>query len=186
MYFSFKKAKIYFYLFIAALITFICANSLKPTLKALFPLNYYQYIEKYSQNYNLDKFLVMSVISVESGFNANAKSSKDAKGLMQLREPTAKWCMETFDIKSDKTDLFDPELNIMIGCSYIRYLIDKYDGNTNTALAAYNAGEGNVSKWLKEKPDNPGYTLCSIPFAETENYIKKVNNRQKIHRFIYG
>lgn len=153
----------------------------KPVLRIVFPLEYGLYIEKYSELYDIDKYLVMSVISAESRFDPDATSHRDARGLMQIQDKTAKWCMDKFEIESDDGDLYDPELNINIGCSYMSYLLDKYNGNTDAAIAAYNAGEGNVSGWIEENRQVPG----EIPFKETETYVKRVNNRFKIYNFIY-
>lgn len=158
---------------IAALLIF------KPVMKIAYPVKYIDLIEKYSAEYSLDKYMVMAVISTESKFDKDAVSHKNAKGLMQLREQTALWCMEQFGIASKGADIHTPELNIKIGCSYLRYLTDKF-GNPDTALAAYNAGEGNVSKWLEDENE-----LNTIPFAETKKYIKTVNKRTAIYRYLY-
>ena len=153
----------------------------KPALSAIYPLKHEDKIKKYSDEYALDEHMVMAVISAESKFRENAVSHKGAKGLMQIKDETALWCMEKFDIKNtdDKTSL-----NINVGCAYLRYLIDKYKGCTDTALAAYNAGEGNVSGWLREQ-GGESVVLSEIPFGETEKYVEKVNKRIKIYKFLY-
>ena len=162
------------------LIVFLVIGALlfKPLLKCFFPVKYINIIQKYSNEYNLDEYLVMAVIRTESKFKEDAVSSKDAKGLMQLKEETATWCMDKFDISSDG-DIMHPETNIRIGCAYLRYLLDKF-GDEKTALAAYNAGEGNVTKWLENKN-----SLEPIPFEETKNYVELVQDREKIYRFLY-
>ena len=168
----------------AVLLIFVSVCLLfKPALRLLYPLKYEAFINKYSTAYNLDSHLVMALISTESGFDKNAVSHKDAKGLMQIRDDTANWCIDKFGINESSDEA---ELNINIGCAYLKYLVDKYNGNTNTALAAYNAGEGNVSKWLRSQSDSNSMVLCTIPFAETENYIKKINSRINIYRFLYA
>ena len=164
-------------LLIITLVVFI-----KPALRLVYPYTYSEEIKKTSQSLEIDEFLVAGVISAESQFEPDAVSSKDAKGLMQIRDETAKWCLETFDIETTDDEVV---LNIIIGCTYMRYLIDKYDGNVDTAIAAYNAGEGNVSRWLKEQESSDA-SLSHIPFDETRNYVERVRNREKIYRFIYG
>jgi soluble lytic murein transglycosylase len=80
--------------------------------------------------------------------------------------------------------IFDPDLNIKIGCNYLAWLLNRYE-NMNTALAAYNAGNGNVDKWLKN-PDysSNGRTLDFIPFTETRNYVERVNSNKAIYDFL--
>jgi len=175
------KSRVFVLLFTIIGILIISGFMFKPALRLAFPLEYGFYIEKYSKLYDIDKYLVMSVISTESKFDPDATSHKDARGLMQIQDNTATWCMDRFGIEPEGNDLYDPELNINIGCSYMSYLLDKYSGNTDTALAAYNAGEGNVASWIEENRTVPG----DIPFEETENYVKKVNNRFRIYNFIY-
>ncbi|MBQ4631073.1 MAG: lytic transglycosylase domain-containing protein [Clostridia bacterium] len=151
-------------------------------LKKAYPLKYEDYIISCSEKYNLDKYLIMGIISAESKFNENAVSHKDAKGLMQIKDETALWCIENFEIS---TDCEPQELNIRIGCAYMRYLLDKYHGNEKTALAAYNAGEGNVNEWLKNQSTDSNSALESIPYKETADYVKRVDKRAKIYRFLY-
>ena len=153
-------------------------------LKAVYPLKYEAAIVSASEKYNLDKFFVMGVISAESRFSEGAVSRKSAKGLMQLKDETAIWCAEKFGIEGSVND---GETNIEIGCAYLRYLLDLFDKDTTNALAAYNAGQGNVKKWLADtKYSQDGRVLDKIPFSETSEYIKRVERRAKIYEKIYG
>lgn len=161
----------------------ISAMLFKPVMRWFYPAYYLGEIKKYSTMYDLSDHLVMAVISTESKFDKLAVSSKDAKGLMQLREETAKWCMEEFKIDARSRDIYNPSLNIEIGCAYLKYLTDKFEKNKQNALAAYNAGEGNVKKWLGGR--DAGSKLGSIPFEETKKYIELVEKREKIYRFLY-
>ena len=153
---------------------------LKPISRYFFPVKYIDIIKKYSSEYNLDEYLIMAVIRTESKFKEDAVSLKNAKGLMQIKEDTAKWCIEKFGIYSDG-DIMDPETNIRIGCAYLKYLTDKF-GKIEIALAAYNAGEGNVTKWLDGKE---ALNKEDIPFDETKQYVDMVIKREKIYRFLY-
>ncbi len=156
-------------------------------LKKIYPLNHEKTIEQMSINYNMDKYFVMGIISTESNFKADAKSHKNAKGLMQIKEETAIWCIEKFNIDATKDNYTVPEKNIEIGCAYIDYLIKYFNGNKKTALAAYNAGIGRVEEWLKNgEYSKDGKTLYKIPFEETAKYVKKVEMREKIYRYIYS
>lgn len=112
-------------------------------------------ITKASEKYNVPASLIKAVCKAESNFNAKAVSCCGAQGVMQLMPSTAK----SLGVK----DAFNPEQNIMGGTKYLSQLLDKYDGNVTYALAAYNAGSGNVAKYGGVPP-----------FKETQNYIKKI------------
>ena len=142
--------------------------------KFKYPVAYADYIVKYSKANDLDPFLVMAVIKVESNFVPEAHSGV-AGGLMQLTEETAEWNAKELGITTEY-DYMDPETNIRFGCHYLRHLIDVY-GNIDTALAAYNGGMGNVYSWLSDsRYSDDGVTLKYIPFSETRNYVVKVNS----------
>ncbi|RDY66439.1 lytic transglycosylase domain-containing protein [Halobacillus trueperi] len=117
-----------------------------------------QLIKKASDRYGVDEKLVRSVVKAESNFDAGVVSHAGAQGLMQLMPATAKGL--------GVTDPFDPEQNLMGGTKYLRQMLDRYDGNTELALAAYNAGPGNVDKYEGVPP-----------FRETQNYITKILGR---------
>jgi soluble lytic murein transglycosylase len=152
--------------------------------KFIYPQKYSEYVEKYSKEFNLDKNIVYSVIKVESKFNSNAVSKKDAKGLMQIRDITRDWAAEELKIKD--VDIFDPETNIRIGCWYLSKLYDEF-GKLDLVIAAYNGGSGNVKKWLEDdKYSKDGENLHSIPFDQTSNYVDKVKKYYKEYKRIYG
>ncbi len=160
---------------------------LTPALKVVYPLKYEKQIEACAGQYDLDKYLIMGIISSESGFDTEARSHKDAYGLMQLREETAIWCVENLDTGVDIDNINKPESNIKIGCAYMRYLLDRFHGDTIVAIAAYNAGPGNVEKWLADPRYSDGKgDLRKIPFGETANYVNKVQKRAKIYKKIYS
>lgn len=151
--------------------------------KTLYPLKYEDTIEACSEKYNLDKYFIMGIISAESRFSEDAVSHKDAKGLMQLKDETAIWCAEKFNIDGE---IYEPKTNIEIGSAYIRYLLNIFDDNMENALASYNAGQGNVKEWLENKDySHDGKTLHTIPYEETREYIKRVERRAKIYEKLY-
>ena len=139
-----------------------------------FPLKYSDIVDKYCKIYNLSPSLVYSTINVESGFNPNTVSKAQAIGLMQILPTTAEDIASRLEIA--EYDLYSPETNIQFGCYYLRYLIDMYSGDIDTAIVAYNAGLGTVNEWRNQNilPDN-------IPFKETRDYIKKIKFNQRMY-----
>lgn len=154
---------------------------------ARFPIKHEETVTKYAENYELDPLMVYSIIKIESSFNENAESNKGARGLMQITPSTGEWIAEKLKIeKFDSNDLFLPETNIMMGTWYFNYLIEKFDNDINLAIAAYNAGPGNVQNWLNnENISYNGEELNKIPYKETENYIKKFNNTYEQYKELY-
>ncbi len=177
----------FIFLFLILIIIF-SVNLAGYALKQIFPTNYSNYVVKYSEEYGLNKNLVYSIIKAESSFNPKAVSHRNAKGLMQIMDSTGEWAAEKIKIKDfESSMLFEPDTNIRIGCWYISKLINQYDQNVELALSAYNAGSGNVAKWLKDTDISiNGKTLDRIPFKETENYVKKIKRYNYIYKKLYG
>jgi len=152
----------------------------------LYPVKYSELISKYAKKYNLPDELIYAIINTESGFDNNEVSPKGAKGLMQIMEDTADWANTKEEIENyDYGRIFDPELNIHIGCWYIAWLKKTYKNDDTLVLAAYNAGSGNISKWLSdERYSKDGKTLSEIPFKETRDYVKKVNSARTFYKYI--
>ena len=151
----------------------------------MYKKEYSEYVEEYSQEYNVDENLVYAVIKAESNFNPNAKSSKNAIGLMQLVESTAKEICKKVDIRLTDDELreklFEPEININLGTKYLSILIEKYQ-NVEIAITAYNAGIGTVDNWIEKdiiKAD--GSNIENIPYKETNNYVRKILRDYKIY-----
>ena len=156
-------------------------------LKKLYKLEYSEYVHKYAEENEIDPYLIFSIIKAESNFNRNIESSSGAMGLMQLMESTAiEMANQLGEEVVVKEALYNPEINIKIGTSYYAYLIKHYNGNEQLALAAYNAGMGNVDSWIQEgtiKQD--GSDLENIPFRETNNYVRKILRDYKIYSKLY-
>lgn len=142
-----------------------------------FPLKYEEEILKYSAEYDLEPAFVASVINTESSFRKDIVSSQGAIGLMQIMPQTAKYISNLMGENEFRTEmLFDPATNINYGCYYLKYLISKFD-DEKVSLSAYNAGEGNVRKWLSDdKFSDDGVTLKSMPYFETISYVEKIEN----------
>ncbi|QQY80409.1 soluble lytic murein transglycosylase [Keratinibaculum paraultunense] len=152
-----------------------------------YPLSYKNIIRKYSKQFDVDPYLVAAIINVESNFNKDAISSKDARGLMQISPTTGKWASEVLTIENFTLDrLFEPDVNIMIGTWYINMLSKEFNNDLYLVLAAYNGGSGNVSKWLEDKKYcDDGENLRKIPFKETEQYVEKVIKNYEIYKKLY-
>ena len=143
-----------------------------------YPLEYRQIVRGHARNYDLDPALLAAVIYQESKFKADAKSSSGAIGLMQLLPDTAKGiALHTGGSRFEVTDLYDPEINVRYGAWYLRRLLRKYH-DERTALAAYNAGQDNVDRWLAAGGE--------IAFAETRHYVDRVEELKGIYRRAYG
>ncbi len=153
------------------------------------PLSYNEIITECSTEFDVPKYIIYATIKVESDFDPNAVSSAGALGLMQMMPSTFEWLTgeEHLDERLSTRKLDDPEVSIRYGTYYLSYLYKKFDYNWDTAFAAYNAGEGNVAKWLKnsEYSDGKG-NLTDIPFKETKNYVKKINNAIDMYKNLYG
>lgn len=140
---------------------------------ALYPLPYWDTVEKWATSRNLNPLLVMGLIRQESRFQKDIQSIAGAAGLMQVMPETAEWIADRAQIES--YDLSNPEDSIQLGTWYLDYTLKLYDQDALLALAGYNAGPGHVDDWLKRF----GYTNAdrfveSIPFPETYGYVKSV------------
>ena len=173
------------FVLIFLLIAFFCGAIAGVHLtRRVFPIKYSDIIEHYANKYDLPLELVYAIIRAESSFNRYAVSHAGASGLMQIMEPTGNWAAEQIGLLDfDYGRIFEPEINIHIGSWYISRLIRQFGGNLDTALAAYNAGSGNVSNWLNEQ-GSTDHSLEHIPFGETRNYVSRVRLYQDIYRVL--
>ena len=145
------------------------------------PLRHEDVIRQQSQEKGVDAALIAAVIYSESKF-VDRTSSAGARGLMQITPDAANEIERhsggtTFRVQ----DLSDPEINIRYGTFLLRELLDRYDGDVVAALAAYNAGPGNVDKW-----GGSSLTVDGIPFPETRAYVEEVLDKQRAYREKYA
>lgn len=165
-------------------VLFVCAVALLArgvVIYRLYPLEYKDEIAQYSSEYELDPYMVCAMIKAESSFRTGAVSGDGAVGLMQVLPSTGEWVAGKLDIENFSEDMLtDPAVNIRIGCWYLHYLDGLFGGNTDHMIAAYNAGQNNVLKWIAEDEN-----LENIPFQETENYLNKVNAYYEIYKGLY-
>ena len=127
-------------------------------------------IHQTADGHGLDPYLVEAVVLAESGGNPRAVSRAQAYGLMQLRIPTASQ-MAGRPVTAE--DLFDPGLNLDLGCLYLRRMLNMFGGDERLALMAYNAGPGNVLRWMERSRD-PEKIMAQHAFPETRAYVRKV------------
>ena len=155
----------------------------KIILKRLYPKNYSEYVESASKKYGVEENLIYAIIKNESNFENTSSSHKGAQGLMQLMEETASEIASKIGISN--IDLTDPKTNIEIGTYFYAYLFDKYK-DEGLALAAYNAGAGNVDKWIDSgQLESDGSNIENIPYKETNMYVRKVLQTVKMYEYIY-
>lgn len=172
-------------LFIAILIIII---NYKILLRHYFPTNYNKIVNKYATEYKLDPNLIYALIKVESKFDPLAKSHKGALGLMQITPQTGRYISELLGDKNfNEEKLYDPQVNIKYGCFYVSKLLKDFNNNLDCLLGAYNGGEGNVRKWIKNGGNGEKILkVKDVPFEETKTYINKVKIIYKIYTFLYS
>lgn len=157
-------------------------------MQYFYPQEYTEYVTTYSSQYGVDEALVYAVIRTESGFRAEVESSAGAIGLMQIMPDTFDYLqsLEGNDIMYSESDLLNPEINIRYGTYYLSILLGHYNGNEQSAVAAYNAGLSNVDSWLSdEQYSSDGVTLSEIPYNETQQYVERVENTKAVYESLY-
>jgi soluble lytic murein transglycosylase len=144
------------------------------------PLRHEDIIRQQSAAKNLDPALVAAVIYQESKFS-DRTSVAGARGLMQITPDTARFiAKQSGGIRFVQADLATPQINIAYGTWYLRWLMDRYDGRTSLALAAYNAGFGHVDNWVNDAGGPDAFDpKTDIPFPETRAYVHQVLERRK-------
>ena len=148
----------------------------------VYPTYYDKHVKLYSKLFDVDPHLVYGVIRTESRYNKDAISSRGAIGLMQVMESTGQEIFDKLNVADEYRDLKDPEANIMVGTYYLKELLEKYNGDTQKALAAYNSGMQNVKRWESQDIE----FIDAIDYNETQNYILKVERSMSAYRVIYG
>jgi len=146
----------------------------------IYPLEFKEEIKMHSDEYALDSHFVCAVIKTESGFEEEAVSHRGAVGLMQIMPETGAWAAEKMGMEDFSPDMLTlPDVNIRIGCWYLRYLNDLFEGDESKVMAAYNAGPNKVKEWAGDNE------LGEIPYEETKNYVVKVKRNFLIYKGLY-
>ncbi|HEX3017639.1 MAG TPA: lytic transglycosylase domain-containing protein [Caproicibacter sp.] len=156
-------------------------------LQKMYPRTYSDIVITEAKQNGLDPNLVYAVIRQESNFDPDAKSGAGAIGLMQLTPDTFDWLQKKDELQTLRTKnaLYEPNVNIRYGCRFLSLLLKKY-GVRRTALCAYNAGMGRVDGWLKDaKASKDGKNLDNIPYPETKNYARRVEQNYQQYLELY-
>lgn len=181
-----RKKRVLLLLFIGfTAILFLSTN----WMSWFYPIHYKDEIRKHSITYDIDPFLVASIIRVETNFKTGRESKKGAIGLMQLMPDTAKWALEKAKLPDVSMEELkhEPSANIELGTWYLSTLSRQFEGKRTAVIAAYNAGPGKVQKWLDEGIwDGTDATIKDIPFGETRHYVQRVNYYYDQYTDIYN
>lgn len=156
---------------------------------AEYPLRYEEYVEYYADKYSLDPMLVYSFIRTESGFDPQAHSNVDARGLMQITEETFQWIQSKIAPDEEHTfeELYDPELNIRFGVYYLYACLERYGGDLATAASAYHSGWGTVDELLEDSECSPdGERLTVFPYTQMRRYVAKIQSSYENYQRLYG
>jgi soluble lytic murein transglycosylase len=190
---TFRRRRLVLLALVAAASAIVAAAVFSPwadkAVKELrLPLRHDDVIRQQAKDKNLDPALIAGVIYVESRFR-DQTSHAGAKGLMQLMPSTADYiARKSGGTRFVQGDLADPQINIAYGSWYLRYLLQRYHGNTVLALAAYNAGEGKVDEWWRGAADRgEAFRVADhIPFPETRDYVTRVLGARRAYRREYA
>lgn len=139
----------------------------------VFPIRYSDSVTKYGKMFDVERSVIFAVIHTESKFDADAKSSAGALGLMQIMPATAAWLAQELNVEYNESMLVCPDYNIMLGVYYISYLSKSFGGDK--VFAAYNAGEGKIREWGNR-----------IAYKETRDYIKRIKMARAIYAMRIG
>lgn len=148
-----------------------------------YPRGYWDLIAPVAELKRLDPYLLLSLTRQESLFNPQARSSADARGLMQLLPVTAHRVARSSD--PDRLDLYNPATSVELGTSYLRLLLDMFRGDEFKAIAAYNAGEHAVRNWSVKFPGDDDQWVENIGYRETREYVKKVIGGLREYQLLY-
>lgn len=156
-------------------------------LRVIFPLDYWESIQKYSRAHRLDPFVIAALVAQESTFDPAIRSPADAYGLMQVVPGTGRRLARSLGIRyNGPRTLTHAETNLRMGTLYFARLVQQF-GSVHLALAAYNAGENRVVRWVAERPGlERDEFIDDIPFPETQNYVKKILGTAEDYRALYG
>ncbi|NLS44736.1 MAG: lytic transglycosylase domain-containing protein [Firmicutes bacterium] len=182
-----KRGIRYVLVFLGILLSVYLVLQSRWYLKKVYPIHYKDVITQYSLENDMDPFLIASVIYVESRFRPKALSVRGAKGLMQVMPETGRWIADELGIGGFEPEmLYEPMMNLRVGTWYLSLLRQEYNGDLIIALASYNAGRGNVKKWIDEKQwTGEKEDIDNIPFPETREYVKKVLYIYDKYRYVY-
>ena len=158
-------------------------------MNTAYPRKYDEYVTYYAGKYQIDPYILYSIIRTESNFNPQAESNVGARGLMQITEITFDWIKTKIAPDEPLTfdDLYDPEVNIRFGSYFISYCLQRYDDDLATAAAAYHSGWGTVDNLLRmEEHSSDGQTLKGFPYNQMHHYVEKITAGYAAYTRLYG
>mgnify|MGYP001156314709 CR=1 FL=1 len=158
-------------------------------MNTAYPRKYDEYVTYYAGKYQIDPYILYSIIRTESNFNPQAESNVGARGLMQITEITFDWIKTKIAPDEPLTfdDLYDPEVNIRFGSYFISYCLQRYDDDLATAAAAYHSGLGTVDTLLADSQySQDGKVLDAFPYPQMRRYVQKVTDAYAQYSEIYG
>ena len=179
-----RAAALLLLLAMTAMLGAFCANMI---VHRLFPMRYSELIGRSCEEFGVDESLIYAIIHTESGFDAEARSSVGALGLMQIMPETFEWLQTCLPPEREMTEaeLLVPEVNIRYGVYYVSRL-ERLFGSDTLVAAAYHAGQGSVLRWLDESGIEAGaFSREDIPSAATCHYVSKVERARSIYRRLY-
>lgn len=150
-----------------------------------YPRAYWELLNAAAGRNDLDPFLVAALIRQESLFNPDARSGSDARGLMQLLPSTAERYAAVAGVVASPLDLYDPNVSVALGTTYLKQLFGMFNGDMFKAVAAYNGGEHAVAGWVAKYPGDDDQWVENIEFQETRDYVKKVIGGLREYRLLY-
>ena len=157
--------------------------------RMLYPRKYEALVDQWAETYDLDPLLVDAFIRTESGFDPQATSTVDARGLMQMTEETFIWLRSKIAPHEPLTfaDLYSPDTAIRFGCYYLHLCMVRYKGDVSTAAAAYHSGWGTVDQLLQiEEHSADGETLQGFPYNQMHHYVEKITASYAVYTRLYG
>lgn len=157
-------------------------------LRFSFPKGFEEQVRLSSRKYALDEFLVYSLIREESHFDKKAVSVSDARGLMQLLPSTALETASKADLVNFQvSQLFSPDINLDLGCYYLSWLLEIFEGNFAISLAGYNGGPTSAKRWYEKNGElDIDEFIEEIPFEQSRNYVKKIIRSYAAYEAVYG
>lgn len=172
---------------LAVLLFFGLRRGYDTYVRSSFELAHYDTVMQACEDFDVTPSLVYGIMRTESGFDENAHSVADARGLMQVTQTGLEWTQIRSDEFDDLTveDLYDPTNNIRCGVFLLSILFEEFESE-QAVIAAYNAGIGNVEEWLQDPAcSDDGKTLHTVPFEETRKYIDRVLTSKGIYQQYY-
>lgn len=182
-----RGSRLRIFMWVIILIFLAAVISFPKWITIFYPLSDSELVFPIANEYEVDPYLVFAIIRAESKYQTSAESPVGARGLMQIMPETAVWIAQQMKIEAlNPDDLHDPELNISLGCWYLKDLDKEFGGNLPLTVAAYNAGRGKVNQWRQEgKWDGDPGKIENIPFEETRQYVKNVLSNYAAYQAIY-